>query len=36
MDDREDGDWWGGHWTGLLWLSYAHTRDPLLRQAASE
>jgi unsaturated chondroitin disaccharide hydrolase len=32
----EDGDWVGGHWTGLLWLSFAHTRDPALRQAASE
>jgi unsaturated chondroitin disaccharide hydrolase len=24
------GGWVGGHWTGLIWLAYAHTQDPAL------
>ena len=28
------GGWVGGHWTGLVWLSYAHTQDPALLAAA--
>jgi unsaturated chondroitin disaccharide hydrolase len=28
------GGWVGGHWTGLLWLAYAHTQDPDLLAAA--
>jgi unsaturated chondroitin disaccharide hydrolase len=24
------GGWVGGHWTGLIWLAYAHTREPAL------
>lgn len=24
------GGWVGGHWTGLIWLAYAHTQDPTL------
>ena len=28
------GGWVGGHWTGLVWLAYAHTQDPLLLAAA--
>ena len=28
------GGWVGGHWTGLVWLAYAHTQDPLLMAAA--
>jgi unsaturated chondroitin disaccharide hydrolase len=30
----EDGGWTGGHWTGLLWLAYAHTGDKTLESAA--
>lgn len=30
----DDGGWVGGHWTGLLWLAYAHTQDPVLEQHA--
>ncbi len=33
---REDGGWTGGHWTGLLWLAYAHTADPLVERGARE
>ena len=28
------GGWVGGHWTGLIWLAYAHTHDPALLAAA--
>ncbi len=28
------GGWVGGHWTGLIWLAYAHTQDPDLLAAA--
>ncbi len=28
------GGWVGGHWTGLIWLAYAHTQDPVLLGAA--
>ena len=28
------GGWVGGHWTGLIWLAYAHTQDPTLLSAA--
>jgi unsaturated chondroitin disaccharide hydrolase len=28
------GGWVGGHWTGLIWLAYAHTQDPALLAAA--
>src|SRR5258707_1204764 len=31
-----DGGWTGGHWTGLLWLSYAHTGDNDLESAARQ
>ncbi len=24
------GGWVGGHWTGLIWLTYAHTQDPAI------
>ncbi len=30
----DDGGWVGGHWTGLLWLAYAHTRDHTFERAA--
>ncbi|MEW5718057.1 MAG: glycoside hydrolase family 88 protein [Chloroflexota bacterium] len=30
----DDGGWVGGHWTGLLWLAYAHTRDHAFERAA--
>lgn len=30
------GGWVGGHWTGLIWLAYAHTGDPALQSAACE
>lgn len=30
----DDGGWVGGHWIGLLWLSYAHSQDPALQTAA--
>ncbi len=30
----EDGFWTGGHWTGLLWLAFAHTGDAALERAA--
>jgi unsaturated chondroitin disaccharide hydrolase len=30
----DDGGWVGGHWVGLLWLAYVHTRDDALCQAA--
>ena len=30
----DDGFWTGGHWTGLLWLAYAHTNDPAYERAA--
>ncbi|MBI5303851.1 MAG: glycoside hydrolase family 88 protein [Chloroflexi bacterium] len=30
----DDGFWTGGHWTGLLWLAYAHTGDDTLERAA--
>jgi unsaturated chondroitin disaccharide hydrolase len=29
-----NGGWVGGHWTGLIWLTYAHTQDPAVRTAA--
>ena len=32
----DDGFWTGGHWTGLLWLAYAHTRDRIFERAARE
>lgn len=32
----ENGGWVGGHWTGLLWLAYAHTQAPEFRAAALE
>ncbi len=32
----ENGGWVGGHWTGLLWLAYAHTGDPALETAARQ
>jgi unsaturated chondroitin disaccharide hydrolase len=28
------GGWVGGHWTGLIWLTYAHTQDPALLEPA--
>lgn len=28
------GGWVGGHWTGLIWLSYAHSQDPALLDQA--
>ena len=28
-----NGGWVGGHWTGLIWLAYAHTQDPTLLSA---
>lgn len=28
------GGWVGGHWTGLLWLAYAHTADPAFEAAS--
>jgi len=31
---RADGGWVGGHWTGLLWLAFAHTRDKIFEHAA--
>ncbi|MBI5030886.1 MAG: glycoside hydrolase family 88 protein [Chloroflexi bacterium] len=30
----DDGFWTGGHWTGLLWLAYAHTGDSTIEHAA--
>jgi unsaturated chondroitin disaccharide hydrolase len=32
----DDGGWVGGHWVGLLWLTYAHTGDPALAAAARQ
>jgi len=32
----DDGGWVGGHWVGLLWLSYAHTKDKTLENAARQ
>lgn len=32
----DDGFWTGGHWTGLLWLAYAHTVDQTMERAARE
>ncbi len=32
----DDGGWVGGHWTGLLWLAYTQTSDPVLERAARE
>lgn len=32
----DNGGWVGGHWTGLLWLAYAHTGDPVLETAARQ
>jgi unsaturated chondroitin disaccharide hydrolase len=32
----DDGGWVGGHWTGLLWLAYAHTGDRAFERAARE
>lgn len=29
-----DGGWVGGHWVGLLWLAYAHTRESIYERAA--
>ncbi len=31
---HNDGWWTGGHWTGLLWLAFAHTGEPQLERAA--
>lgn len=31
-----DGGWVGGHWVGLMWLAYAHTRDESFARAARE
>jgi unsaturated chondroitin disaccharide hydrolase len=33
---NKPGGWVGGHWTGLLWLAYAHTREKLFQQAARD
>ena len=33
---NKPGGWVGGHWTGLLWLAFAHTGDKLFGQAARE
>ena len=30
----DDGGWVGGHWVGLLWLSYLHTGDHTFEAAA--
>jgi unsaturated chondroitin disaccharide hydrolase len=32
----DDGGWTGAHWTGLLWLAYAHTGDNDLQIAARQ
>jgi unsaturated chondroitin disaccharide hydrolase len=32
----DDGFWIGGHWTGLLWLAYAHTCDRIFERATRE
>lgn len=32
----DDGGWVGGHWVGLLWLAYAHTRDRTFEAAARQ
>lgn len=31
-----DGFWTGGHWTGLLWLAFAHSGDETIKRAACE
>ena len=31
---EENGGWVGGHWTGLLWLAYAHTGQSTFERAA--
>ena len=33
---HQPGGWVGGHWTGLLWLVFARTRDKLFERAARE
>jgi unsaturated chondroitin disaccharide hydrolase len=30
----DNGGWVGGHWVGLIWLAFAHTKDPALESAA--
>lgn len=30
----ENGGWVGGHWAGLLWLTFGYTQDPALETAA--
>ncbi len=32
--ERAAGHWVDGFWTGLLWLAYAHSGDPVLRAGA--
>ena len=36
MDPDLHGWWVGGHWVGLIWLTYAATGDPLLIDAARD
>lgn len=36
VDPAQHGWWVGGHWVGLLWLTYAATGDPALAAAARE
>jgi unsaturated chondroitin disaccharide hydrolase len=33
-DQEKHGGWVGGHWVGLLWQAFAHTRDSALENAA--
>jgi unsaturated chondroitin disaccharide hydrolase len=33
---NKPGGWVGGHWTGLLWLAFAHTSDKSLEHAARD
>lgn len=32
----DDGNWCGGHWIGLLWLTYEHTGEELFAEVARE